>query len=442
MNRSAASGDPDRLLARELGVRQLAAAVFNYTVGSGIFALPALATAQLGPAAPMAYLACAVMMALVVLCFAEAGSRVSATGGPYAYVEVALGPRVGFLAGVLLWLSNLAATAAVATLFAASVGALVGGRGGRRTEWAVVMVVLAVLALVNVRGVRPGARTIEIATAAKLVPLVGFVMVGAAFVEPAHLGWAGAPPPAAVLGAAGILVFAFAGIEGALIPSGEVRDPARTVPRAVFLALGVVTVLYLAVQVVAQGILGSALGADPVTPLATAAERVAGSPGRTVMIVGAAVSMLGFLGGAMLAVPRALFALGRDGFLGRRLAAVHPRYRTPHVAIAVYAVLAAVLALSGTFERLAVLANVSVLALYLLCAIAAGVLRGRGVRADGEPFLVAGGALVPVLAGASVLWVLWATVTRREVVAVAVVLVIALAAEALSARRRRAARDA
>src|ERR1700687_162097 len=88
--------DPDRLLARALGVRQLAAGIFNYMVGTGIFVLPALAYARPAPAAPLAYLACALLMALVVLCFAEAGSRVSSTGGAYAYVEAALGPLVGF----------------------------------------------------------------------------------------------------------------------------------------------------------------------------------------------------------------------------------------------------------------------------------------------------------------------------------------------------------
>ncbi|MGB7737673.1 MAG: amino acid permease, partial [Steroidobacteraceae bacterium] len=94
--------DPDRLLVRELGLRQLTAHIFNYTVGSGIFVLPAIAAAQLGTAAPIAYLACAAVMAFVVMIFAEAGSRVTATGGPYAYIEVGLGPYFGLVAGILL----------------------------------------------------------------------------------------------------------------------------------------------------------------------------------------------------------------------------------------------------------------------------------------------------------------------------------------------------
>jgi amino acid transporter len=297
-------------------------------------------------------------------------------------VETALGPFVGFLGGVLLLLA-----------------------------------VLAALAAVNVRGVAIGARTIELVTVAKLVPLLGFVAAGAFFVTPANLGVGAAPEMGAVLQSAGLVIFAFAGIEGALVPSGEVRAPARTVPRAALLGVGAATLLYLAIHLVAQGIQGPGLAEDRVTPLATAAETFAGPLGRTVMIVGAALSMFGFLSSALLAGPRCLFALGRDGFLPRGLAAVHGRYRTPHVAIVAFAALAAALALSGTFERLAVFANLSALSLYLLCAAGAWVLRRRDVRADGEPFVAPGGPLVPVLTCAAILWLLWETVDRAQIVA-------------------------
>src|SRR5262245_29981443 len=230
------TANPDALLVRELRTRQLAAGIFNYTVGSGIFALPAFAVAQLGPAAPMAYLACAAVMRLVAPCFAEAGSRVAATGGPYAYVEVGLGPFVGFLGGLLLLLAELASAAAVGSLFAGSLSALLGA-GGALVPGVILLVVLGALAGVNVRGVSLGARLIEIVTVAKLLPLVAFVVAGAAFTKPGFLAWGEAPGTGRVLGTAGIVIFAFAGIEGALVPSGEVRTPSRTVPRAAFLGL-------------------------------------------------------------------------------------------------------------------------------------------------------------------------------------------------------------
>lgn len=434
MTREAAT--PDAQLARELGVRQLAAAIFNYTVGSGIFALPAVAVALLGAAAPLAFAVCTVVMTLVVLCLAEAGSRVAATGGPYAYVAAALGPFVGFLAGALLWLIDIAGTSAVAVLFAGSFARLVGMPAARALEAGLVVAVFVGLAAANVRGVRRGARLLEAVTVPKLLGLLAFVVVGAAFVDPGHLAWDRSPAASGVLGAAGVLIFAFVGIEAALLPSGEVRDPARTVPRAALLALGSVALLYLAIQVVAQGVLGPELAGDRVSPLATAAERFAGGPGRGVMLAAASLSTLGYLAGALLAGPRSLFAFGRDGFLPRALAAVHPRHRTPHVAIVTYAVVAAALALSGTFERLAILTSVAVLLLYLLCALSAWQLRRRDLRGDGDPFCVPGGPLVPALACVSVLWVLAETATRRELAAVGVVLVCAAALYAVRARRR------
>jgi amino acid transporter len=289
-----------------------------------------------------------------------------------------------------------------------------------------------------VRGVGIGARTVEVVTVAKLVPLVGFVLAGAAFVKPAYLAWGAAPDAAAVLRSAGIVIFAFAGIEGALIPSGEVRAPARTVPRAAFLGVGAATALYLGIHLVAQGIQGPQLAADRVTPLATAAATFAGPLGRTVMLLGAALSMFGFLSSALLAGPRCLFAFGRDGFLPGSLASVHGRYRTPHLAIVTFGVIVAGLALTGTFERLAVFANISALALYLLCAVAAWELRRRDLRTDGDPFLAPGGPLVPLLTCGAILWLFSEALGRAELVAGGVALAAAAVVYALRGWRLRA----
>lgn len=349
-----ATMNSDSLLIRALGTRQLAASIFNYTVGSGIFALPALAVAQLGTGAPLAYLACAAIMLLVVLCFAEAGSRVSLTGGPYAYVEIALGPFVGLLAGILLLVTGVAAGAAVATLFVGSLLKLFPDAPAAVSP-VLILLIIAIMVVINVRGVRSGARMIEAITLAKLVPLVGFVVIGAFFVDTSNLHMAHIPDASAVLGTAGIVIFAFSGIESALAPSGEVRAPARTVPRAAFIAIGAATVLYLAIQWVALGVKGAALGNESIAPLAEAAAQFAGPTGRTVLIVGAVISMFGYLSANILSVPRSVFALSRDRFIPRIFAAIHPAHRTPHVAIIIYGCMVVALALTGSFERLAIL---------------------------------------------------------------------------------------
>jgi amino acid transporter len=413
--------NPDSLLVRGLGIRQLTATIFNHTVGSGIFVLPAFAVAHLGSAAPIAYLVCALVMLLVVLVFAEAGSRVTATGGPYAYVEVGLGPFFGFAAGILLAASQIAAAGAISMLLGQSVARLAGLA---HPAWPGVIAAALVVTLsaVNIRGLAWGARVVEIFTAAKLVPLLFFVLAGAFFISPPNLHWATVPGATQVAATTGTLIFAFTGIETALMPSGEVRDPARTVPRAAMLALGAATLLYLSVQAVALGILGPALASDTVAPLATAAGRFAGRTGSAVLLAGASISMFGWLTGSILAGPRALFALARDGFLPRRLAAVHRQHHTPHLAIAAYAALAIGTSLTGTFEQLAVLSNVATLGVYFLGAIAVWQLRRRNVRSDRKPFRMPGGPTVPILACIAIAWIVTQTVTTREVIALGAVL--------------------
>jgi basic amino acid/polyamine antiporter, APA family len=426
--------NPDALLSRELGVRQLAANVFNYTVGSGIFVLPAFAVLQLGTAAPLAYVACAIVIGLVVLCFAEAGSRVAATGGPYAYVETALGPMAGFLAGCLVLSTGTSAAAAVSSVLARSILALFPNTPGWVTP-VLILTLVTTLVMINLRGVRTGARVIEVVTVAKLLPLLGFVLIGVFFIQPSNLVWTSLPEMSAVLGTAGVVIFAFSGIEGSLIPSGEVKNPSRTVPRAALLALAAATILYLAIQFVALGVMGLELANERTTPLAAAAGAILGPVGRTILIVGAVISMFGYLSANVLSEPRGLFAFSRDGFLPRVLASVHPRFHTPHVAIVLYGVIVAAIALSGTFEELAVFANLAALMLYFLCAVAAWELRRRNVRTDGEPFLAPGGALVPAAACLSLIWLFYETVQRDQLIALVIVLVIIFALYGLRALR-------
>jgi amino acid transporter len=428
----------DAQLLRVLGVRQLATTIFNYTVGVGIFALPALAVTRLGAAAPLAYLVCMVSMGLTLLCLAEAGSRVSATGGVYAYVEAGLGSLVGFTAGALLFLVGLFGGAAVVVLFAKTVGALLGSHSNAL----VVSLIIAVVALfttINVWGVHQSAKAMEFITVVKVLPLLLFVVVGAAFVQPSNWHWEVTPALPAVLGTAGVVIFAFTGIESALAPSGEVRSPARTVPLAAFLALGAATVLYLAVQWVALGIEGPRLALEKVTPLAQAAASFAGPAGRTVMIVAATISMLGYLSANILSTPRAIFAFARDGFLPQLLANVHERYRTPHAAIIVHGTAIALLALSGTFEHLAIFSNLSAFVLYILCAIALMSLRRRDVRADGAPWVIPGGPLVPIAACAANAWLIYATAAARDGLGIAIVVAASVLLYALRSVRQRVA---
>src|SRR3954470_944827 len=208
------SGEP---LIRAIGTLGLAAAIVNVTVGGGIFQLPATVGRSLGAAAPIAYIACAVAMGLIVLCIADAGSRVSLTGGPYAYVGAALGPYAAFLSGVLLWMLGLFATAAVATVFAASVGQLVPALAPWRPG--VLLATFGFWAVVNMQGVALAARLNAAATIAKLAPLLLIGVGGLFLIRTEHLAVAVWPPAADIARTSLLLVFAFAGVESALVPS-------------------------------------------------------------------------------------------------------------------------------------------------------------------------------------------------------------------------------
>ena len=420
----------DAALVRAIGVRRLTASIVNTTVGAGIFVLPAVVAGRLGPAAPLAYLVCAMLMALIVLCFASAGSRVSLTGGLYAYVDVAFGRFVGFLAGVLYWLMASFAVASVASAFAGSIGVLWPAAGSGIGRALLLALLFSILAVVNVRGVSVGARLVEAITAAKLIPLVVFVVAGVWFVRGEYLAWPAFPAASDVGRTAIVLIFAFVGVEVALVPSGEVVDPPRTVPRALFLALAITTTLYLLVQGVAQGLLGPSMSTYAAAPLAEAASRVLGGTGRLLVLAGATVSMFGYVSGDMLGSPRALFAFARDGMFPAVLARVHTKFRTPHIAIAAHAAIVGALAISSSFTQLAILANVAALSLYLMCVAASFELQRRDVRAGGTPFTVPGGPAIPILAAAFILWVL-SQATWKELAVEAIVLTIAAAFFAL-----------
>jgi amino acid transporter len=269
-----------------------------------------------------------------------------------------------------------------------------------------IALVYGVLLLINIRGVRKGAGAVIIVTPAKLLPLALFLFVGIFYIHPQNFTWPGWPQTKDLNDSIVLLMFAFVGIEVALIPSGEVKNPSRTVPRSAYLALIVTTFIYLMIQVVAQGTLGENLAHYPKGPLAEAAATFLGPTGRAILLAGATISAVGFVTSDILSSPRMIFAFGRDGSIPAWFAHVHKNYRSPDVAIVTYTLIAFALSVSGSFERLAVLSNVAVLLMYLLCCLACWFLVQRDVRAEGAPLNFPGMQLIPILAIAVNVWIL------------------------------------
>jgi APA family basic amino acid/polyamine antiporter len=403
---SATEGGSAPHLERVIGVGGLGASAVNCIVGSGIFGLPGIAAAMLGPAAVLAYLLCAVLVSLVGLCLAEAGSRVSHPGGLYAYATAAFGPVVGGIAGTLLWLANSVVTsAAVANLLVDTLAMGVPALGVSGWRFVALVMLYAVFAGVNIRGARGGTRLSMILAVVKIAPLVLLVIVGAFTVRMSNLEWVAVPAASQVGQAAVLLFFAFIGVEGALNASGEVANPARTVPRAIFLALTLVAALYIGLQVVAQGVLGAGL-ADAPAPLVAAATAVFGPWGARLFWVTTVLSVTGFLSADVLCSPRNLAALAERRQLPRGLAAVHPRFKTPAIAVGMYALMCAMVAVSGSFRYLVILGTSGTLVLYLIGCLGLLRLRAHGVATAGSPFRAPGGSFVPLAASAIILWLL------------------------------------
>ena len=416
----------DAKLKRVIGPWGLGATAVNIAVGAGIFVVPAFVAAILGPAAIVAYFVCGIAVALVLTCYIEIGSFVHRSGGGVAYVEEAFGPLMGFLAWVMYSVGYeviACAALAVALIGSLAVWAPTLDHGAPRVL--TLFVIFGGLAAVNIIGVRQGLRVAVASTIAKLIPLLLAIVAGIFFVHWRQLRWAGWPPAAKLGEASLILFFAFQGIEEALAPSAEIRDPAHTVPRAMFGATGTVILLYVALQLVSQGVLGNELAHQTSAPLAAVAGRVVGVAGSTLVTIGVAVSIFGSLAGGMLSTPRAFFLAAEDGALPRALARVHPRFRTPHVAIVTVATLMFLLAASGGFKRLAILSSASILCVYLAICLGALKLRYTRARVPGA-FRAPGGPLIGTLGSMVVIWLLSHS-TRLEVSALSATLAVSIA---------------
>lgn len=360
---------------------QLVGLAINDVVGSGIYLLPAAVAALLGAASVWAVVLAGLAVALLVLCFAEASSYFDQPGGAYLYTREAFGQFVGFEVGWMSWLSRAAGLASLANgLVQASASFWpAAAHGGWRA--AIICTVIVLLAWINVKGVRAGARTAVALAIAKMLPLVFFIAVGAWFIDASRLVLTHAPHGEAMGQAALLLLFAYGGFENTPAAAGEYRDPQRDVPFALLFMILSVTLIYTAVQVVALGTLANL--SQSVSPLATAAGRFAGYWGEGLLTAGATLSILGIMSNATLSGPRYLFALARDGYGPRWLSRVHREYQTPAVAIGAQTVVVLALALSGSFVQLATLSVIARLTAYLGTAAAVPFLRRRMITREG-----------------------------------------------------------
>jgi amino acid transporter len=396
--------EPD--LKREIDVWGLSANIVNIIVGAGIFVLPAIIAEIMGSSGIIVYLFCGFLIALVMLCFAEAGSKVTRSGGAYAYVETAFGPYTGFLAAIFMVTGSVFSDAAVANALVELVGLAFPVFTDSVNRFLFLLVVFSGLALLNVIGVKQGIGLVKINTVAKLTPILLLIFFSWKDMSFSNLYWETAPSINQFGQACLILFFAFQGGDAGLTVGGEIKNPQKTVPRAIFIGILSVLILYVLIQTVAQGVLGDQLPNYKEAPLAAVAQVVFGPIGYTLLLVGAGISMFGMLSGEILNLPRVIFGLASDRIIPiDKLASVHPRFKTPYLAIILYASLGFTLAALGGFRQLAVIASASMLLVYFGVSLSVIWLRKKQQHQSGD-FKIPFGYSVPILSAGIILFFL------------------------------------
>ncbi len=392
-------------IERVIGIPGVAFTTFNSIVGAGIFGLPGLVALMLGSSAIFAYLVCLLLVGLLGLCIAEAGSRVTTSGGFYAYATAAFGPVAGGVTGFLLVTKSIISAAALSrflldTLAGASPYLALPGAG-----IALLVLIYSALAAINILGASDGSRLTVALGLIKLVPMFLLILVGLLMAPVNHLSWPDIPSVKSLGQGTLVLFFAFLGLEMGLNISGETRSPTRTIPRAIALSLVMTGILYVGLQLSAENVMGPALSSSK-TPLIDLARVVLGEWGALFMFAISVTSVLGYLIGDILSSPRIVYALAEAGQMPRWLRYVHPRHHTPAVAIGFYAALVVLVTASGSFEQLALITVSGTLMLYLVTVLGLLRLRARGIADCGEPFVAPGGLLAPLASAAIIIWLL------------------------------------
>lgn len=394
-------------LERVVGVSGLALTIVNFTIGAGIFVLPAVVGIEMGAFGIFSYIFCAIMLASIMLCYAETGARVTSSGGSYAYVVAAFGELPGFIINWLFFFGwSILSDAALLNIIADSLAVVFPVFLNPWLRAVFFFVLMSFMVLLNIRGAKQGVSFIKIVTLVKLIPLLAIIIFGFGYIKIDNLYWDHIPSLKSFGNTALVLFFAFAGFESALCVSGEIKNPKRTVPMGILLAGLLILIVYLLLQMVTQGVLGAQMADFKDAPLAAIAEKIVGPVGATILLLTAAFSCFTTVSGDVLAAPRLLFAGANDGLFPKILGKVHSKFATPYWAIIVYGSLIFILSVAGGFKQLAVLASAAILLIYLSVILASIKLRRKKQESAEKTFRIPGGLTIPLIGIAAIVWLL------------------------------------
>ncbi len=390
-------------LSHSLNLFDVVCLGINGIIGAGIFLLPGKLAAVAGPFSILIFLICGLLCLAIALCFAEMGGIYQETGGAYIYAKNTFGPMIGFMVGWMMWLSAIIGWSAMARGLLLYLRFLSPSLSEGWIGEIIVTSLILGLGVLNLLGVKIGAKIINFFTISKLIPIFFFITFGLFHIETSSLSQILSFKVSNIGTAIVIGLFAYTGFEYLAVPAGEMKKPGRDIPVAFFIAILVTTLIYISVQTVATGTLPGLAQSEK--PLADAAASFLGPIGGILIAIGALLAIAGVNSGIALTGPRNLFALSSDGLLPEVFSRIHPEYHTPYVAIGVNTFLTLILSLTGTFEYL-IFASVLVSILQYIPTCLAVIVLSRKRPDILRQYTVPGGYVIPSLALLTCFWIL------------------------------------
>lgn len=391
-------------LLRQLTVTGIWLLAVNGFIGAGIFGSPAEVARLTGNWSPLLFASCGLLMLTVILCFAEVSSYFRNTGGPILYARTVFGPFAGFQTGWAFYVARLTAFAANINLLVSTLGYFNEDLASGAPRILILFVIIGGLAWINIAGTKRAMNSIGILTVLKFLPLLALIAVGVFYLDSSILpaGVSTLPDYTSAGTAALLVIYAFVGWEAAVIPAGETKNPSKTIPSALLLALLTVTILYVAIQYVALAAVPDL--ASSARPLVDAANAIMGPAGAVLLTAGIVVSVGGNIASTVVTTPRITYAMGRESTLPSWFSNVHDTYRTPHTSIMFFAVVVFLLSIYGSFVWLAAVSALVRILIYVLCVVCIPWLRKN--RKVDTAFQLPGGLFIPILAVTVCLWLL------------------------------------
>jgi amino acid transporter len=409
-------------LKRDIGLFGATFLALNSMIGAGIFALPGKIAINAGMLSPWLFLVVGALFISVVLTFAELSSYYDETGGPVLYATTAFGPFAGFSTGWAIYLSRTTAFAANANVLATYLASLNDFFAGDIARGTVISVITIGLTWANIIGVKDGIRTVAVLTVLKITPLLLMVLMGLQHVTGSTL-IPGAPFVVEELGSTTLLlIYAYVGFETLGVTAGETSQPRKTLPRAYVSSMLGTGLLYFFVVLVFVALIPADNYAD--ATLVDVGRSLAGPLGAVAITLTAVFSIGGNLSSSILAAPRIVFAMAEKRMLPGWFSHIHSKYATPDRSILLMGGMALILALTGSFVKLAIASSVVRLLGYIVCIAALPTIRRKADEAARQKaYRLKGGYTVPIIGLGICFWLL-AQSSAESWIAVSILLTI------------------